>query len=219
MNWFKTGTDAATAAKTEMERQAQARKEAKEKFNKLRRFYVKPGTTTTITFLDGPVYPDGSEFPFIFKEHQLNLNGSWQNWFTCLGGDCPICESGSKSSTVSAYTIIDHSQWSDKRTGEVHKDELKLFVCKMGTHEKLVRKMAKQGGTLHGKTFEVSRGMGDQSAAVGDDFDFEADLDVNRLFPEAVVNDYKEIFAPKDPTFLRRVLGEEVEANDKKIMW
>ena len=65
--------------------------------------------------------------------------------------------------------MIDHTEWKDKN-GKVHQNEKRLYVAKKQTLQRLQKLAIKRGG-LRGCSFDVSR-TGDQSAAVGSDFDF-----------------------------------------------
>lgn len=215
MNWFRTGESAKKALVREQARREELSKQ-QSTGDRVFRFYLPSKTTTKLTFLDAPTHPQGFTFPFIFKEHQIKMNGSWRNWFTCLavvgeGGirqRCPLCEDGDTPTIVSAYTVIDHSEW--EKDGKTHKDEIKLFVCKMVTHEKLEAQMAKRG-TLRGAQYEVTRGSGDKSANCGDTFDFEGFIDLGQYGNPAPM-DYFAAFAPLTPEAMSRaVFGGKVE--------
>ena len=50
------------------------------------RFWLPGDSNAKIVFLD--------DNPPIIEEHQLQIDGDWKNWFTCLrmvGEVCPIC--------------------------------------------------------------------------------------------------------------------------------
>lgn len=179
VTFLKKGKDAKQALARE-EKKAEDRQK-----NHVRRFWLPTGKETKLTFLDGKLDADGVLDIPMFYEHQLFLNGSWQNWYACTADNepCPICESGDTPSLVGVMSVIDHSEYTDKQ-GKVWKDQLRLFVAKRGTL-KMLQKMATKRGGLEGCTFEVGR-VGDKAPSVGDVFEF---VD-KKLLPE-VLNKYK----------------------------
>jgi len=110
-----------------------------------------------------------------FKEHNLELNGKWFNYFVCLSDNepCPICSdpahSRSPAYLIMPMTVVDHTPYVDKN-GVTHQFQRKLFMAKRDTFKRLQRIATKRNG-LAGITFDISR-VGDKSAAVGDTFDF-----------------------------------------------
>ena len=142
--------------------------------NNIFRFWLPKDATSSITFLDGNVADGILDIPF-YHEHNVNMNGSWLNWFICTQDEepCPICEGGGTASYVGIMTVIDHSEYKDKN-GNIKKDTLKLFVAKRDTI-KLLQKYAVKRGGLRGCTFDVSR-TGDKSPGVGSAFDFTEKL-------------------------------------------
>jgi len=198
-SWFNTGKSADEALDTELENQEQRRKAATG--DRIYRFWMPPGGEQHVTFVDGEMHPDGYPLPFVFYEHQLKMNGSWKNWFTCPGDDCPLCDAGNRPSLVAAYTVIDHNEWTDKR-GNVHKDELKLFMAKPSVN-KILRKMAKKKGGLRGGKVEVIRGTS-EDPSTGKQFDFEEKVDLPDTIQPA---DYMELFQPKSKSELAAVHG------------
>jgi len=172
----------------------------------IRRFWLPNDAETTITFLDGKLLPDGLLDNTTFLEHQLNLNGSWQNWYACTSEDepCPICEGGDTPSLVGVFTIIDHSEWTSKKDGSKHKDEKRLFVAKRHTLKQLQKIATKRKG-LTGITFDVSR-IGEKAASVGDMFDFVQKKPLSffqKKYKDAEAYDYEEILTYKDAQELR----------------
>jgi len=144
---------------------------------KLYRFWMKEKEEGRITFIDGDLV-DGVLCPPRYYEHNLFMNGSWNNFFACpektnpeANDKCPICESGDRPSLVALFTILDHRQiQSTKDKNKVYKDQKKLLVAKPQTFELLNKHAMKRGG-LAGCTFDASR-VGDKSASVGSMFDF-----------------------------------------------
>jgi len=150
--------------------------------NKAFRFWMKEKEEARITFIDGDLQEDGPHAGHLdqyrYYEHNLFLNGQWNNFFVCpertnpdSGEKCPICESGDKPAFVALFTVIDHRQFtSSKDKTKVYKDTKKLLVAKPQTYELLTKHAIKRGG-LTGCTFDASR-IGDKSASVGSMFDF-----------------------------------------------
>ena len=139
----------------------------------IRRFWIPKDGETQITFLDGALTPEGLLDTTTYLEHQVFMNGNWKNWFPCVSEvePCPICESNNYHSVVSLFTVIDHSQYTD-RNGKVHKNERRLFAAKRDTLKRLQKLATRPGRSgLLGWTVGVSR-TGDKSAGVGSDFEF-----------------------------------------------
>jgi hypothetical protein len=141
---------------------------------KVWRYYLPNGQDGKITFLDGNLNADGTLAVTMIKEHNLNINGNYKNWYACTdhGGEgsepCPICEGGDKPYVAGLFTIIDHSKYVDKN-GKKRGNEVRLFVAKREALN-ILQKRATQKGGLAGITFEVSR-SGSQSPNVGNMFD------------------------------------------------
>lgn len=172
-------------------KQAQAISDQEEKKAEMRgknnifRFWMPKGESSSITFLDGDLMDGILDIPF-YHEHNVNMNGSWMNWFICTQDEepCPICEGGGTSSYVGVMTVIDHGEYTSKKDGVVHKDNIKLFIAKRDTI-KLLQKYAVKRGGLRGCTFDVAR-TGDKSPAVGSAFDF-----TEKLTEQQLVQKYK----------------------------
>jgi hypothetical protein len=217
MVWNATGSKGDSAVDREVERQSRVREEAgKARFYRL---WLPVDAVTKVTFVDDEKSPHGYEMPFVFMEHQLYLSNHWKNWFRCLGDPddpkayCPVCKMGNKSAVVSAYSVIDHTEWVDK-TGVTHKDELKLLVCKTQVAKILRKALVKRGGSLRGWECEISRTAAD-SPNTGDLFEFDKMI---KLPPNIVAPNYNEVFAPKTVEELNTLLkGHSVSADDDKV--
>lgn len=159
--------------------------EMKAKNSNVFRFYVPVGNDSAITFLDGNLVDGVLDIPFYY-EHQVNLNGSWMNWFICTQDEepCPICEGGQNAGYVGVMTVIDHSSYTSKKDGKTYKDQVRLFVAKRDTIKLLQKLAAKRGGSLAGCRFDVTR-TGDKSPPVGTNFDF-----VDKSTPEQIAKLY-----------------------------
>ena len=182
MSFLKKGKQSQAAMKKADEKAAKAQE------GYVNRFWMPKDAETTVTFLDGDIDEDGMLDIPTYLEHQLNLDGSWQNWFACTSETepCPICEGDDNPTLVGVLTIIDHTEWESKKDGSKHKDEKKLFVCKRQTIKQLQKIATKRDG-LKGITFEVSR-VGEKAASVGDMFDF-----VQKKSPGILKKKYKDI--------------------------
>lgn len=172
--FLKTG-----AASAQMAKQAAVEQEQrKEGAGKLYRFWLKENEEARITFVDGELTAEGFLCPPRYYEHNLFLNGSWNNFFVCpektnpdSKDSCPLCESPDRPTLVALFTIIDHRQFTSvKDKTKVFKNTKKLLVAKPQTFE-LLNKIAIKRGGLAGCTFDTSR-VGDKSASVGSMFDF-----------------------------------------------
>lgn len=158
--------------------------------DKVFRFWMKPGSDTQITVVDSAVLnliPPGETqaakvpAPFIYFEYNLNINGSWKNWFTKplvvvngkvspteLHEDDLLGRAGQRASECAVLTVIDHTQWKD-RNGNLHKDELKLYVMKTAsdTYAAMMKLAGKFDGNLRGLKLDVSRPNDPKSPSVG----------------------------------------------------
>lgn len=154
------------------------------------RFWVPKDGAGCITFLDGDLKDGVLDIPF-YHEHNVNMNGNWNNHFICTQDEepCPICEGGSGPSYVGIFTVIDHSEYVSKKDNKTHKDNVKLFVAKRDTIKLLQTYATKRGG-LRGCKFDVVR-VGDKAPAVGSGFDF-----TEKLTPAQLHSLYKEKAVP-----------------------
>lgn len=184
LTWMKKGED---SVKLAQQAEAEAEKRKQEQ-GKMFRFWLKEGEDVRITFVDGALTSEGFLMPPRYYEHQLFLNGSWNNQYVCpektnpeSGEKCPICEGGDRPSLVALFTVIDHREFKGKND-VVYRDTPKLLVAKAQTFE-LLNKIAVKRGGLAGCTFDVSR-MGDKAASVGSMFDFVEKHDVDVLKKE-----------------------------------
>lgn len=184
-HFLKTGAaSAAVAQQAAVEQQQQ-----KESMGKLWRFFMKEKEEARITFVDGDLNAEGFLLPPRYYEHNLYLNGKWNNFFVCpektnpgANDKCPLCEIPDRPTLVALFTIIDHREFaSTKDKTKKYKDTKKLMVVKPRTFE-VLNKIANKRGGLAGCTFDASR-IGDQSASVGSMFDFVEKKSVEELMP------------------------------------
>ena len=211
MSWFKTGKDGYEDF-IEREKRAEAAREAQ---NGPRRFYIKPGTSGDVTFLDD----DG----FFFTEHNIKINGKYGNFFTCRAdfSECPLCESGDRPSSVAAFTVIDHSSWTSPVTGKTYQNQKKLLIAKQSVVKKLMRRRTELG-TLRFQCFRFSRDNV-KECSTGEDITHRATLTEEKLtaimkkrppqdLPESewfTPFDYVKLFSPKSVEELRVVAGQK----------
>ena len=170
-----------------------------------RRFWVKRGGERRITFLDGSLDADGELSMVTYYEHNLYMNGNWRNFFVCTGNEeepCPICEEGKLPSMVAAFTIVDHTEYTD-RNGETHKNQKMLLIAKRQTQQILETIAVKRGG-LAGLTFDVMRVDEDQSPAVGTMFDFVKKHELAKVLKAyGEPYEYEKVLGYKPPEELR----------------
>lgn len=184
-----------------------------------RRFWMPNNTEKVITFVDGPTAMCGGteiKTPFQYQEYQIQHNGNWRNWFTRHPDPSHDVLSlhGHKASKVAAFTVIDHSEYTDKQ-GNVHKDKLSLYVVKRSQPiYKQIEKLLARHGSLQGKSFNVYR-MGDKSPGCGTMLEpIDAwpnfDPDVYKPF------NYLDVLSPKTADEISSLLGlgSEPSSND-----
>lgn len=191
VSWLKKGVASASLAK-QQEVEIEKRKAEKGKFW---RFWLKDKEEARVTFVDGALSSEGFLLPPRYYEHNLNLNGNYNNFFVCPekttpGEKCPLCDDGDRPYLAALFTIIDHRVFKGKEKD--YNDTPKLLLAKPGTFE-ILNKIAIKRGGLAGCTFDISRLGGDKSASVGDMFDFveKTDLDVLKAQYTTKVKDEK----------------------------
>lgn len=182
VSFLRKGKDSAALAKKQ-EAEAEARKESQ---GKLFRFWLKPNEEARVTFVDADLSSDGYLCPDRFYEHNLFLNGEWNNFYICPEKTipdskdvCPICKSGDKPYLVALFTIIDHRSILSKDKTKTWKDTKKLFAAKTTTFDLLNKQAMKRGG-LTGATYDITRGD-QKTPSVGSNFEFVEKTDVEIL--------------------------------------
>lgn len=215
MAWYDTGASAEAKAELE-EKKRQERAANGDK--KIFRYFLPVGKEGKITIVDDNVSPYGYSSPFMYRQHQLNRNGKWDNFYTCIEGQetadgshpaCPLCQNGERATTVFAYTVIDNQPYVNKK-GETVKDIVKLFICKSKVHKLLQKQKAKRGGSLRGCVFEVSRTEA-LSPSTGDYFEFVEHV---TLDPSIQPVNYLEELAPEPVSVLKALVGVVVADDD-----
>jgi len=180
-NWYATGNKAAEYAE----------KQQKSKKGGAFRFWMKQDTSTKIIFLDDflatreVTLPSGEKSqiratPFIIDEHQITMNGDFNNYKTCIAkmGPCPLCMAGHKSYTVGYFTVL--SQWKDDE-GVNHWNK-KLYPAKLGALN-LIRTQAelREDGQLQYAVLQINR-SGDKAFKTGNDFNFMEYAPVEKIY-------------------------------------
>jgi len=122
--------------------------------------------------------------PVCVHEHNPKMNGNYRNWFTCLQGvyDEVVCcqKVGVKGRYYCGYlTAVDCSEWTDQR-GNKHQYELRLVPMKLRSLKKFRRKKDDRG-SLIGTMWKLTR-EDNNAASIGDDWDFQRDVDMAKMF-------------------------------------
>ena len=93
----------------------------------------------------------------------MKINGNWRNWFTCRKDfdECPLCDDGQTASYVCAYTVIDHSKFTDKQ-GRERKNEKKLLIVKSTVMPKIARRRQALDGDLTYACLQFHRDKADE---------------------------------------------------------
>lgn len=192
-DWFKQGYDG-------VEEAVKAKEAAR---NRVQRVWLKPHTSKNLVFLD--------DAAFSFYEHQVKINGRWDNFFTCIGkaNGCPLCLSGMNPYLNTVFTVIDRTEYQDKK-GIKHADEKRLFAVKEETALTLKEKHKRWGG-MKNKEIVATR-KGDKDASCGSDFELVLENgqikipDLSHLKDKNPYN-YMELFKPQTAQELREVLN------------
>jgi hypothetical protein len=181
LSWMKKGS----AAKAAMAHEEAKAEQKKAEAGKLWRYWMPAESSREITFLDGEVDSDGMLDVPCYYEHNIQINGNWEQ-FVCTQeaeGHCVICNMGSHDpSFVGVMTVCDHSSHTVKKGPNAGKEivnQRKLFVAKRESL-KLLSKLAWKRGGLTGCRFDVTRGN-DRSPSVGSQFDFTEKLPLDEV--------------------------------------
>lgn len=185
------------------------------------RFWMPKGANTKLVFLT-------DEPRVVIWEHQIKLRDDYRNWATCLRHlkiDCPLCQvthPNIKTYRVGMFTVIDRTVYTIKkgdRAGEEVKDQKRLLAVKGVSWEILAlraKKRHEKGESLRGAQFDVTRGKGEKSHNIGDDFEFDCMADLAE-FKDTTELDYETLLKP-DPELVKayllslNALGDYTEA-------
>lgn len=175
-----------------------------------------------------------SNEPFVVYEHQVKIAGDWRNWFTCrkgMEGGCPICDAAGKVEKyfryqVGLYTVIDRRGYTDKE-GKKHEYTVRILPVKKKQLNKFKMKskdLEKRGvtkGGLKGCQFLVARSDGDKIPSIGDDWEFDKVVDLEKEFSDVTEFDFRSMFFPQPVEELEKVArgitggGEEEVATEE----
>jgi len=122
--------------------------------------------------------------PVCVYEHNPKMNGNYRNWLTCQQGvyDEVVCcqKLGPKSRYYVGYlTGVDCTLWKDQR-GNEHQYEMRLVPMKLRSLKKFRRKKEDRG-KMAGTMWTMNR-EDDNAASIGDDWDFQRDVDMAKMF-------------------------------------
>jgi hypothetical protein len=162
-----------------MAQKAAAEAEARrEQSGKLFRFWMKEKEEARITFVDGELSKEGALTGYLdpprYYEHNLFLNGQWNNFYYCpektnpdANDKCPICESGDKPALVAC------SPSSSIPADPQHKDKTKVWKDQeFSWQAQTFKLLTKHALKLAGLAVHIRAGGWGKSAAVGSMFDF-----------------------------------------------
>lgn len=120
---------------------------------------------------------------FAFWEHVVYKDGNFsgeREYFTCCRetdpNGCPLCDAGNRRYYVTMYTIIDTTEWFDKK-GNIRKNTRRLLALK-GDSANIMRNIKKTRNSLVGYKCLFMR-TGKQSVATGNHVNFIAEVDLN----------------------------------------
>lgn len=218
--------------------------DASERSNRPHNFWMPPGATKRIMFLDAE--------PFCLFEHSLfEITRDAKERAICLERNsldsrgCPLCRKKLFPSFVGYFSVIDMgdvefdggkvklSGWTSPK-GIHYQFQRKLFGAKRGSAGKpgILPKLhriaqKKLRGDLTGAVFDVTRD-GAKSESIGNDFEFIESIskkDIREYLIRAGANaeglvvdpfEYKEVFVPKSYESLARLCGEESASDAPK---
>jgi len=179
------------------------------------RFFVRPGESSKVVFLD--------DIWFVVWEHRFTIGKDRYNYETCIDdveGECPLCDAGVGRYVAVATTVL--NLWKDKE-GKFRVSK-KLLVAKRDAKDRLVRRQNALGG-LKGKVFVIYRDKSKTSNSVGTDIEYEKDIDLSSLkeyCPKGVEFEewikpynYPEIFKPKSVDALKKIAKMIKGASEK----
>jgi len=174
-----------------------------------------------------------SKKPFTIYEHNIQLNGSYQNWFTCIrdipgSTGCPLCERARRlydrekendapnsiknkgaRYQVGMYTVVDTKGFTANDGTEVK--NLKRLLPAKKNHLNMFKVHAERRD-LDGSRYLVTRSAEKTSAGIGDNWEYQDRVDnVNESLPEDYDTnelDYKTLLAPKSHDELQAIVAQ-----------
>jgi hypothetical protein len=149
------------------------------------RFFMKVGETRKITFLDGVLDQTGFFINRSIFEHSIRIGNTFPT-YACTENcpdpkdnePCPLCLQDKPPYMVGFFTVIDHTPYTNPKTGKVTKDVTRVFAAKRRVMSMLLM-IAKKRGGIAGCRFDVMR-LENQSNT-GEVFDFIKQFPVDKL--------------------------------------
>lgn len=178
VSFIKKGA-AAKAIVSEEREKTETRQLEYEREKLARKFYITAGKQANITFVDGNLFEGILEN--VYYEHNITPPGGKPGKdtksYVCIGEaeadegkQCPLCADGDTPRHVVALTVIDHSEYIDKK-GVSHKNQKKLFLATDKTQKKLELEATTRGG-LSGAKYISTRSNEAFEPRVGGTFTF-----------------------------------------------
>jgi hypothetical protein len=125
------------------------------------RFWMKIGDSAVLSLV--------TDVPFGLYEHQVEANGRWDNYCTCVAGirACPLCAAKVKRYYIGFFSAIHETEFK-KRDGTTVKNPKVIVSAKSQMLEKF-RIWKEKRGILISARFDITR-IGDKSERIGDDW-------------------------------------------------
>lgn len=191
-NWFVTGVDG-IAKKKQLDKSAEMRRE-----KLISRFFLREKESAIVVFLDS--------IGHYCLVHQLEIGGSWRNFFTCVRDykPCPVCEhvktlsSKSKSLVYCGHYSIIRQGYTDAQ-GNVIKAQKMLLPAKKQMIDKVAELAIKykDKGGLVGLAVKLTRYDGEPNC--GGTLEVLKKIDLAKQFPDIKdfkPFDYRKVLAP-----------------------
>jgi hypothetical protein len=184
MNWYSKGFE-------EAEEQVAAFRQS---FT--REFFLKSGDEVTFNILD--------DEPVNIRDHFIMGKG----WYTCIQGigdeNCPLCEAGNKATNHFVFNVLDPREYTSKKTGETHKNQVKIWRVGITILQILNKKRAKFG-PLSKLDVEISK-MG-QGQGTAYNIEVEKSAKAVRVPEGQELYDLMEVLAPKTRKELLNIMN------------
>ena len=221
---FYRGEEGRARADEELARQKERQAARKEAGNAPFRFRIKAGDTTEMVVLD-------DEPGFFRHEHNLQNPQTkiWDIYTGCTAewDNCPVCTATGRDPYYAMYlTVLDFTPF-ETRDKQVVEFSRKLLVVKPAQQKKFIRaynKAVKEGRTLRGAVFEVTRDS-DTDSAIGNDIELVDYMDEDELATYtrtwtdrdkkkhtedcSIPYEYEKLFEEPDSDKLRAIVGGE----------
>lgn len=172
--------------------------------------------------------------PFCLRIHHIVRDGDWKDPLhePCVSqrGGCVLCAEGFTSQFVGIFSVLDIARWRDKETGKEVIRPRPCILPAVNEAMNIIQARYKRLKNLQGWKFSVAR-HDKKASRVGSDFmpeekidDVEKYLRENGMWPaddseykldlkpyglsaEEAVAFYRELFKPRDPDAIRKILS------------